>query len=592
MKKSKVTGLFLVFFVLFGLQSGFSQNKQDSISSNKSENVTIYGTSGPVIKRAARINFTPEPYIFKSRNIRPVTRWNSINELPTKISLQPLNPLPVRTYINEKQWNNVFYGGLGSRISPYIEFFHVKSEKNVYRWNLHLYNLSSFKNIKNYLPSSYSTTKAETEVIRYLGFYLLKVKAGYTLNTLHYYGYNTVNDTLTYNKNDAVLKQIYQLGTISLTFASRYRSFDKIQHQIRLSAYSFFDKFGTSENNVTAVFDVHKAFDVTQIFNHQQLGISGRYQFFQNQNRYYVNKNQFISIMPYFDAKYGIFSFTAGAKFEWLQERLTKLHIYPSLKVNINLIPESFSVFGGIKGGLQKQSYRKLVSENPFLSSYNNYFRWQNTRYEIYAGAKGNISKKFGFIIKGGFRYFEDMPFFDYQRHYTFSGPTPFAPDSTTVQIQIKNAFHVSYSGGNMSFVSGGITFHNSKNINLWITGEVNQYNLKNNVKPLYKPAFRLQLGGDLKFSEKLSVWTEAFFVGKRWASHRFFYNPNSASVFPAYYYQLPSYIDINIGATLKLKNNWGSFVKVNNLLNKKYQLFNEYPVEGFQLFLGITYRF
>ncbi len=589
MKKSKRADLLIIFFVLFGLQSGFSQSKQDTIRSSKSENVTIYGTSGPVIKRAARINFTPQPYSFKTGSIHSVTGWNTIHELPTEISLQPLKPLPVSTYINEKKWNNVFYGGLGSRISPYIDFFHNKSEKNVYRWNIHLYHLSSFKNIKNYLPSSFSTTRAETEVTLYLGFYLLKIKAGYTLKTLHYYGYNTTNDTLTYNKNDAVLKQVYQLGAISLTFASRYRSFEKIQHQIRLSAYSFFDKFGTSENNFTAAFDVHKAFDVTQIFNHQQLGIRGRYQFFQNQNKYYGNKNNFISIMPYFDAKYGIFSFTAGAKFERLQERITKLHIYPSLKVNINLIPESFSVFGGIQGGLQKQSYRKLAFENPFLASYNNYFRWQNTRYEIYAGAKGNISKKIGFMIKGGLRYFEDMPFFDYQRLYTFSGPTPFAPDSTTVQIQVKNAFHISYSGGNMSFVSGGITFHNSKNTNLWITGEMNQYNLKNNAKPLYKPAFRLQLGGDLRLSDKLNVWTEMFFVSKRWASHRFTYY---GSAFPSYYYQLPGYFDINIGATLQLKNNWGSFVKVNNLLNKQYKLFNEYPVQGFQLFLGITYRF
>jgi outer membrane cobalamin receptor len=50
--------------------------------------------------------------------------------------------------------------------------------------------------------------------------------------------------------------------------------------------------------------------------------------------------------------------------------------------------------------------------------------------------------------------------------------------------------------------------------------------------------------------------------------------------------------VDINLGAAYSYNNWFTAFVKVNNLINNKYQDFYGYDVQGFNVLGGVSFSF
>ena len=490
------TGLFFAVLMMMAV-SAFSQNSADTLNQKHAENVTVYGTSRPVIQKAYKINQKPQlPKI----EVPSDTFKDDFTgqEMPTTLSLQPIKPTLITEDIKETVWDNVFRLGLGSRISPYAEFFHSSGVESSYRFNAHLYHYSSFENIKNYLPSPYSNTVAEADFEKYFDYHILGFKAAYKLNTNRYYGHETLNDTIPFDKNDNQFKQRYQEGSFDIDFASNYRNFDKLHHRIHAATYYISDIRGTSELYAGLNFDVHKAFQVYNVFNHQQVGIEGNYSLYQEKTNLGQNRDNYIAGMPYFDAKYGIVSFRAGISVQWLMSYNVKLHFYPFLDVKFNVIPQRFSLFAGVKGGMKKNSLEALSEENPFLSSYNNEYRWQNNKLKFYGGFKGNIARKLDFDLHATYETFQDMAFFDYAIFIN--------PDSTllteTNPISYLNTFNITYASGNLTSLSAGLTFVNSSALNIWLLGNYNHYQMDGNYRPLYKPIKEIRFGCSIRMSK------------------------------------------------------------------------------------------
>lgn len=576
------TGLFFSALMFMGVQA-FGQTRADSLNPKHQENVTVYGTSKPVIEKAYKINQKPQ----LPRIDMPSTTFTDDftgQEMPTTITLQPIKPALITEEIKNTTWNNVFRLGVGSRISPYAEFFHSSGVESSYRFNVHLYHYSSFANIKNYLPSPYSNTSAEVDFEKYFDYHILGFKAAYKLNANRYYGHETSHDTIAFNKKDNRFKQRYQEGSFSIDYASTYRDFDKLHHRIQASTYYISDIHGTSELFAGINFDVHKAFEVYNVFNHQQLGIVGKYSLYQEKTNLGQNRDNYIGGMPYFDAKYGIISFRAGLNVQWLMSYNVKLHFYPYLDAKFNVIPQRFSLFAGVKGGLKKNSLAVLADENPFLSSYNNEYHWQNNKLEFYGGFKGNIARRLDFEVSAGYQTFQDMAFFDYpifsSPDSSMSGPNPFS---------YLNVFNVKYASGNLMAFSAGLTYVNSSNVKVWLLGNYNRYNMDGNYRPLYKPLQEVRFGCSIRMSGKFRPWIEAYYMGNRWASYQL---TSSGTGNSSYFYELPAYYDINFGSDYQISTQLSAFLKITNLLNQKYLQFNSYPVKGLEVMLGAAYRF
>ena len=591
--------LFFTFGILLGSATVFGQSKADTLKQKHNESVTIYGNSRPVTGEALKIGRKPQVPTLEMSSAPLPSHFADI-KVPTTIRLKKIRPARnIPTAQQEQQWKNLLTLGLGSRISPLLEYFYSGGKSKHYLLTVHLLHHSSFLNIRNYLPSPYTYSKAGVSYNKYFRYHVLSVRGDYRISSNRYYGYNTKDDTLNYDKNDASLKQYYQVASFGIKYASSYRTNYKLNHLFRVNGYHLSDKHGMLETNAHFDFDLHKGFRVSDIFNHQQLGLEGAFDYFGDKSTaaYIVHQtieDYYARVLPYFDARYGIFSFRAGLNFEWLKQADGKLHFYPYLHVNVNVAPGIFSFFGGIDGGLKKNSYLDLSRENPYITSQQNDFRWEDTRFEASGGFRGNIARRFGFEFKAGYRKFSDMPYFDHPHYwYLFNLDSGFTQNSSGDYPPPKKDFYLYYANGHVFDLSGSLTYSNTPNLDLWLKGEYHNYTLDYNLEPLYKPLFSMRLGASYQI-KKIKPWIEVNFMGSRWAAkEQEWVNPwlvtaNSQSP----YYKLDKYFDINLGAEYRIDKQLSGFIRVTNLLNKQYFRYDGYPVAGLEIMVGIRYRF
>jgi hypothetical protein len=582
----KLIGLVVMVF-LTGTAGVFAQKKADTLRQKHNESVVIYGSSKPVTGSALKIGRQPKPPALKMSVVSLNAGFSDLR-VPATIRLNLVKPAShVSVSQNSKLWNNLLTLGIGSRISPLLEYFYSGGKPKRYLLSVHLQHHSSFLNIKDYLPSPYTHSKAGVSYDKFFRYHVLSVQAAYRVNTNRYYGFNTKGDTLNYDTHDPRLKQYYQLASFGVVFSSNYRTLYKLHHRFAVNGYYLFDKHGMSETHVSFDFDLHKGFKVSDIFNHQQLGLEGGFSYYRNKITklpvgYQSVQDDYVRVMPYFDARYGMFSFRAGAHFAWLKQNSGKLHFYPYLHVNVNVAPGVFSFFAGIQGGLQKSSLCRLSLENPFLASDQNDFRWENTKIEVYGGFRGNIARRFGFEMRAGYRSFNDMAYFNHPLRFW-----PLYQNGQGKYKPYKNEFVVFYANGHVFDLSGSLTYGNVPHLDIWLKGEYHSYSLDNNQKPYYKPLFDMQLGASYILS-KMKPWLELSYMGKRWAAKEV-----SGYLFPPDPdYQLSGYFDVNLGAEYRIDKQFSAFIRVTNLLNKSYFRYDGYPVAGLEIMVGIRYRF
>jgi len=110
------------------------------------------------------------------------------------------------------------------------------------------------------------------------------------------------------------------------------------------------------------------------------------------------------------------------------------------------------------------------------------------------------------------------------------------------------------------------------------------------------RPSYTISANAEYRFLEDFTVGTSMYFVGgRKYAVH-------SSSIIsindPHLQYtsktggKLDSYFDLNFNAGYDITEKFSAFLKVNNVLGNNYELYKNFPVQGFQIMGGVGYKF
>ena len=553
------------------LISGIMPALAQTGSSGHNEQVTIVSSYDPSINQAFKLNTTPDALIFNIA--KPEFTYQALNiDQPTEITLNPIKPVVINADKRVSVTKNSLKAGVGSLFSPYLDFFHSSGQKSSYRFDAHLYHLSTFRDIEHYSPSPESNTTASLFYKKFFGYHIFDVGFDYSLKTNRYYGFKP-DDYPAWAGNEDRLKQMYNLARVSFTLSSNYKNNKKLFHMINVEAYYYFDKFKTSETNAKVNFDIHKNFKVTDVLNYQELGLSGKVSYFQNIDSLLTGNDILASVTPYFKANYGMFNFHIGLNFNVLKTDNTKFYFYPIIDVNMNLIPDVLTVFGGIDGRVQKNSFLTLSELNPWVGS-TVPLKWDHS-FNVYGGIRGNIAQKVNFSAQVSWEKFNNMFFFVN------------VPDDTTINYLIAvpfNKFSALYDKGSKFTISGELTFAASDKVNILFGAKYNSYSLDSLDKPYQKPTSVIKFGASFLATKKIRIWADVYYYGARTAL--------DLSTLPSTEINMDSFIDLNVGVDYRLTDQFSVFLTLTNLLNKQYQRYYHYPVHGIQIMGGIMYKF
>jgi hypothetical protein len=558
---------FLTGVLVFGLLPVRAQQTQ-TLERDHNEQVTIVGTYDPSINPAFKINMRPEQNSFSLA--KPDFTFSALEvKQPTQVEPKEIQAAAIRTERKMTIYNNFLKLGFGSQLSPLVDFFHSSGEKNDYRLNINLNHYSSFQDIPDYSPSPFSKTNAGIGYEKYAGNTIFDIDGGYGLEMYRYYGFRP-DDFPEYQPGEDSLRQTFNIINLNLGIRSNNKREEDLEYEVRLKSYYMFDRWEKNETDIDLHFDIAKPFETNGRDDYQKFGIRGVAEYGINNNAEENTFDLLVEGIPYFKARYGIFSFDAGINFSYLIADSSVFRFYPVVHLAVSAVPDVLTIYAGSDGGMSKNTFFRMTRINPWAVSTVPII-FKNERIRVYGGVRGNIAKQLGYNIEISWASYENMPFFiNTNDSQIWPSAEPF------------NRFTIIVDNGSRIRFSGELTYSFGEELKLWLNGFYNNYSLDNLSQAYHEPLSMVGIGGSYLIKKKVNVWAEIYYYGKRYA----FDNNTTNDI------ELDAFADINLGVDYLVNERLTIFVNGTNLLNQNYERFYNYPVQGIQVMAGVGFRF
>lgn len=261
------------------------------------------------------------------------------------------------------------------------------------------------------------------------------------------------------------------------------------------------------------------------------------------------------------------------------EQNKNDFYIYPNIEVSYAVVNSLVVAYAGIKGDLHQNTYHDFVQANPFVSPTLD-IRPSSTPYNVFVGTKGKLSQTIGYDIQGSFAREQDKALFR----------TNFVSLRIPNNYNRGNSFRVVYDDVDVITVSGALEADMSQKLSMRLKGAL--YNYSSDLEPSVwnLPDFEASLFLEYQLSEKLMLAGSVFYLGSRQDTI------NMEDVFFSEFItsevKLDTFIDANVQLDYDITNQFSAFVKVNNIANKSYNRWSNYPVQGLQILGGATYKF
>ena len=280
------------------------------------------------------------------------------------------------------------------------------------------------------------------------------------------------------------------------------------------------------------------------------------------------NARTIFRVMPRYAFKKDKYYLTAGANFgyESGDNINSKIHIYPHLEANFQLLNEEIRVYGQLSGNLKTNSLTAYSQENQFLSN-NILLLNTNNKIDFTAGVNAKLSKEFIAIASFSFNRFVDQAYF-------------FNIDNLNEPVK----YIVIYDDLNQINLHAEMNYVQVNKLELGVRADYYSYDNDILEKPLFKPAFRIGLAGNYNIASKIFIKTELYYNAETYA-----YETSGVN---SRYIRLKDYVDISIGAEYRYSKILSGFVQLNNIGMQKYFRWYNYPSYRMNAMAGITYSF
>ncbi|MGM0530566.1 MAG: hypothetical protein ACQER7_04380 [Bacteroidota bacterium] len=487
--------------------------------------------------------------------------------LPKRVETKfDIEPIPSATMVSEpitELYGNYVKLGIGSKLAPVAEFSITNKRSKERAFGAFLRHRSSPGRVS--IPdgervfAGYSKNKAELFGKQFFDHSVLELDLGVNHNTRYFYGYNTNIDT-TLSKDN--IRQNFTNLSFSIGYNSTYIDSSHLNYDLQVEGNYLKDNFNTTENRIKVTGDFDKFFDNFHV------GVDAGYTHIKHLSPQDTLNNNLVKFSPWL-ARYGDgWRIQGGINFfSDIVDGNGKARIYPTTRMEYDMVSQYFIPYGGIDGKLTLNPYKNVTEVNPFVMPG---LHIKNTNYNMifYAGMRGHLSPSTFYNARMEYTFFDDMYFFVNEIASTDSAG---------------NQFDVVYGNGEKLNLFGELSIDVSDDFNLRLKGNYYDYVMYDQKRPWHKPNYDLTFSTRYDLRDKIIVQGDLFLSGRRWIK------PPREDDDPL---KLAGYADLNLSLEYRYSKVLSGFLKLKNLLSNNYSLYNNYPVYGLHAYLGITYAF
>lgn len=535
-----------IFIIAFCFLCGETNAQKDT---TRRQTIEITSSYKPVLRNTVKINLYASP--ISADTSRPRLAYN----IPAQnlffayqpVSLKPL-ALQSDTALQLGDRNQLKVG-FGNFTTPYISgaFSFGDGKHNLV--NVYGDYISSRGNIQNQdfseinLKGMGSIFSAKNET--YAG-------VAFAQHEYYQYGYDHTIDT--FSKAD--VRRSYQDLSASVGFKNIATNDLGINYNPHLEVHEFSRENKVSETTLLLNLPAEKKFGDDVSLKVTAFGNFNKYQVKNSSSS--LNNNLF-QLAPEFVYYSERFTFHGGITPSWNNNDVA---ILPNIYGEAQLQQRVLVIQAGWIGRYIANSFRTLSGENPYMQD--PVFLNNTKEIQYYGGIKATVSKHFNFNAKAAFISYTDMPLF---LNDSLGGKSFYVSNESKLSnLQIH---------GDMNFISQD---------KFTITGalDLNTYTgLHDNSRAW--GLIPLKLTGSFRWN----AFKQVLFKGDILA-----FSGDKALLSNGDVKNLKGGTDLSAGAEFKINKQFSAWLDFNNILNSKYERWNNYPVYGLQVIGGILIHF
>ncbi len=531
------------------LLSFFINSIQAQRDSSKRQTIEITSSYKPVLRNTVKINLYASPITADTSRPRLAYNIPAQNLFFTyqPVSLKPL-ALDADTTLNLGQRNQLKLG-FGSFTTPYIAgaFSFGDGKKNLL--NLYGNYISSRGNIKN---QDFSELNLKAAGSIFTPTNEIYAHAAFSQHEYYLYGYDHTLDS--FKKTD--IRRSYQDFSAGVGYRNIAANNLKFVYDPHLEVHEFSRENKASETTIILNIPVEKKFSDNVSVKVTALGDFNKYQL--RNSPFKLTKNLF-QLAPEFVYYSDAFNFHGGITPSWNN---STVNVLPNFYGEAQLQHNVLMVQAGWVGRYITNSFRTLSGENPYMQDPTVLNNTKEVQY--YGGIKATLGKHFSFNARAAFITYNDIPLFVNDR---INGKSFIVKNERRVDdVQIH---------GDLNFISQDkFTLTGALDLNTY-TGLLDNSRAWGLIP--------LKVTGSLRwnaFKQVLIKGDILAFSGAKAIS-------NSGSAIT-----LKGGTDISAGAEFKISSQFSAWLDLDNILNSKYQRWNNYPVYGLQVIGGLLIHF
>jgi hypothetical protein len=237
--------------------------------------------------------------------------------------------------------------------------------------------------------------------------------------------------------------------------------------------------------------------------------------------------------------------------------------VFPNVLLEFKTADYPFSFQVGWTGYLRNSGFQYQAGINPWIWAPDSV---RNTKIEErYLGIKGSVGDHFNYSVKASYNLINNQPL---------------VVNDTTAVLGAKSFRTLNESDMKMYSVGGEIGYTVGEKFSVISNLSLNTFKVKDNAKawgllPLeWKTAMRVQVLKDLYLNSTIYLFDGPWSVTKAGRKN------------------LPMASDVSAGLEFKVYKNIKLWMQFNNVFNKEYQRWNQYPVYGFNFLGGVVFSF
>ncbi len=548
----------LAFSILLSSSTSVFAQLDDDIVITKDRKVEL-PPANRVFEKIPPVKTNPEDrqmkYSFFDRKLKGIEE--------VKFNPNVVSPDGGKKKEEEEKYNNYISLGAGNFGRIFGELYVNSAQDSKMIFGVHAMHNSTTRGPVDDKNSANMYDKAELT-----GKYLadkFQVIGGLSYNRDQYYFYGYKRPRVEFDRNE--IKQILNTLNFNVGFENIAPN-PRVDYSLKTNIRSLKDNYAAQETDWTTTFNAY-----FPIIEDKFIALVDADANMAQRSDGEVDKRNLFRVEPSFKVNLNRFGASIGYKavneFDEVK-KINRTKGFPTVELTYKL-PSLIYVFAGYDGDIVRNTLGSFLNENPYLKPQTKLLNTEKLQ-EYYVGGKGDIGSGFSFNFRGSMGYYKNLYYFN-----------NYSPKATEI-LGDTAKFTVLYDSLKTQYVNVNVQL-NYQPAQIWRTylrTEINHYQKRSYEKPFHRPLVTVKWGNTLIVSDRLVANLDLAYIGKTFAK-----NPTTNAIVTN-----KAIFDMNAEFDYLFGKQFTAFVKLNNILGKKYERYLYYPQQGLNFLVGVNFSF